>query len=330
VTTATAEKRTWQPTLHAVGSLSAARGVDVSAERAGQVTGIHFQSGTKVAEGELLVSQNVAPEEAEVDRLQARRDLAETQLGRMRELARKDQASESDVDEARAELEALKAQIRRQQAVIDQKRIQAPFAGVIGIRQVDVGNQLQPGAAIASLQALSPLHVDFTLPQGNLQKVHSGQTVHFTVDAYPDTTFTAEISAVEPRVSADTRNFAVQAIYDNADRRLRPGMYAEVDVQLPARRGVITVPQTAVSTSPYGSAVFVVQEPEGEDAKPTVTQRYITTGDRRGDQVAITEGVSAGEQVVTSGQMKLREGRRIRIDNAVQPANDPDPQPANR
>lgn len=330
VATTTAEPSTWQPTLHAVGSLSAARGVQVSAERAGQVTGIRFRSGEEVSEGELLVTQNTAPEEAELDRLRARRDLAETQLGRVRELARKDQASDSDVDEARAEVEALKAQIRRQEAIVDQKRIQAPFAGVIGIRKVDLGGQLEPGAPIASLQALAPLHVDFTLPQANLKDVRVGQAVAFTVDAHPDTTFRAEVSAIEPQVSPDTRNFAVQATYDNADGRLRPGMYADVDVQLPEKDGVITLPQTAVSTSPYGTSVYLVQEPEGDEENPTVTQRYVTTGDRRGDQVAITEGLEGGEKVVTAGQMKLEEGRRIKIDNSVQPSNDPDPQPANR
>jgi membrane fusion protein (multidrug efflux system) len=330
VTTTTAGRSTWQPTLHAVGSLSAARGVEVSAERAGQVTDLQFRSGAEVAEGELLVTQNTAPERAELDRLRARRDLAETQLGRVRKLARKDQASESDVDQAQAELEALKAQIRRQQAVIDQKRIQAPFAGVIGIREVDLGDQLQPGTPIASLQALSPLHVDFTLPQANLRDVREGQTVAFTVDAHPDTTFRAEVSAIEPKVSPDTRNFAVQATYDNADNRLRPGMYAEVDVQLPAKKGVITLPQTAISASPYGSTVYVVEEAKGDEEMATVSQRFVTTGDRRGDQVAITDGLEGGEEVVTAGQMKLEEGRRIRIDNSVQPSNDPDPQPANR
>ena len=329
VTTTEAKAATWQPELTAVASLRAANGVAVSPELQGRVAEIAFETGQKVAEGDLLLAQNTETEEAELARLRAQRDLAETQLKRQRKLIRQDQTSQAAVDEAAAQVETLEAQIQGERTLIAKKRIRAPFAGVLGIRRVDQGQFVSPGQDLVTLQALQPLYADFDLPQQDLAQVREGMPVHLTVDTYPERTFTGEITAIDPEVSQETRNFAVRATLDNADKALRPGMFAQAAVQLPEKRNVVTLPQTAVATNPYGESVFVVQPAEG-DGPATVTKRFVRTGERRGDQVAITQGVEAGETVVTSGQLKLREGARIQVNNDVQPDNDPSPQPANK
>jgi len=329
VTTIEASARTWQPRLHAVGSLKATKGVAISPELAGRVTELGFESGQAVSQGELLVALNTETEAAELDRLQARKELAETQLRRQRRLIRQNQTSQAAVDEAAAQVKTLTAQIERERTLIAKKRIRAPFDGVVGIRRVDLGQFVDPGEPLVTLQDLAPLYADFTLPQEDLAQVTEGMSVALTVDTYPGETFTGEITAIDPQVAEDTRNFSVRATVANADGRLRPGMFADVAVQLPAKREVVTLPQTAVTTNPYGESVFIVQAPEG-DGPPTVTKRFVTTGDRRGDQVAISEGVEPGETVVTSGQLKLREGARIQVNNEVTPANDAAPTPENR
>ncbi|MFA9461351.1 efflux RND transporter periplasmic adaptor subunit [Thiohalorhabdus methylotrophus] len=332
VTTYEAEATTWQPELHAVGSLQAVRGVSVSPEVAGRVIDIRFQSGRRVRKGELLVALNTSTEEAELDRLQAQKDLAETQLRRVRELRSKNQTSQAEVDQAAAEVETLSAQIARERTIIDKMNIRAPFSGVVGIRKVDLGQYVSPGTDLVNLQALQPLYVDFTLPQQNLRHIREGMPVELTVDTYPDRTFRGEITALDPRVAQSTRNFAVRATLENKEKRLRPGMFADVAVQLPEQREVVTLPKTAITSQPYGDSVFVVQEKKGPDGKPvkTVTKRFVRTGDRRGSQVAVSEGVSAGETVVTSGQLKLREGARIKVNNEVRPDSNPSPTPPNK
>ncbi len=332
VTTAEARTATWQPELTAVGDLRAARGVEVSSEVSGRVTAIRFRSGQEVAAGDLLVALNSETEEAELERLQARAELAETQLRRQRELIRKNQTSQAAVDEAAAELKTLRASIAKERTLIAKRRIRAPFAGVAGIRQVDQGQYVSPGQALVTLQSLDPLYVDFTLPQQELARVAEGMAVAVSVDTFPDTTFRGEITARSPKVAQATRSFAVRAAVPNEQGRLRPGMFARVAVQLPARREVVTLPQTAVTTNPYGESVFLVREETGPDGGPakTVTRRLVTTGDRRGDQVAITEGVAPGDTVVTTGQLKLREGAAIRVNNEVQPADQAAPTPENR
>jgi membrane fusion protein (multidrug efflux system) len=329
VTTTEAAARTWQPRLHAVGSLKATKGVAISPEMAGRVTEIAFRSGQRVSAGDLLVALNTETEAAEVRRLQAQKDLAETQLRRQRRLIRQNQTSQAAVDEAAARVATLDAQIERERTLIAKKRIRAPFEGVVGIRQVDLGEFVDVGTPLVTLQDLEPLYADFTLPQKDLARVAEGMAVALTVDTYPGETFTGKITAIDPKVAEETRNVGVRATLGNADGRLRPGMFADVAVQLPAKRDVVTLPQTAVTTNPYGESVFIVQEPDGE-GPATVTKRFVTTGDRRGDQVAVTEGVKPGETVVTSGQLKLREGARIKVNNEVQPASDPAPTPENR
>jgi len=329
VTTIKAAAKTWQPRLHAVGSLKATKGVAISPEIAGRITGLPFESGQQVSAGDLLVALNTETEEAELERLQAQKELAETQLRRQKRLIRQNQTSQAAVDEAAAQVKTLAAQIERERTLIAKKRIRAPFDGVVGIRQVDLGQFVDPGEPLVTLQDLDPLYADFTLPQKELAKVSTGMAVALTVDTYPGQTFNGEITAIEPRVAEGTRNFSVRATLSNAEGDLRPGMFADVAVQLPERRDVVTLPQTAVTTNPYGESVFVVQAAEG-DKPATVSKRFVTTGERRGDQVAISEGVKPGETVVTSGQLKLREGSRIKVNNEVQPANDPAPTPENR
>jgi membrane fusion protein (multidrug efflux system) len=329
VTTTEASATTWQPELHAVGSLKATKGVAISPEMAGRVTAIGFDSGQRVSAGDLLVSLNTATEEAELDRLQAQKELAEVQLRRQRRLLRQDQTSQAAVDEAVAQVESLAARIQGERSLIEKKQIRAPFGGVLGIRQVDLGEYVSPGARLVTLQDLKPLYVDFDLPQQDMAQVATGMPVTLTVDTFPGETFTGEITAIEPQVAQETRNFPVRATLANDDGRLRPGMFADVAVQLPERRRVVTLPKTAVTSNPYGQSVFVVQEGEG-DGPATVSKRFVTTGDSRGSQVAITEGIQPGDTVVTSGQLKLREGARIEVNNEVQPASDPSPTPQNR
>ena len=329
VTTTEAATRTWQPKLHAVGSLKATKGVAISPEMAGRVTAIRFQSGQRVSAGDLLVGLNTATEEAQVRRLQAEKALAETQLRRQRRLVRQNQTSQAAVDEAEAQVKSLAAQIEGERSLIAKKHIRAPFSGVLGIRQVDLGEHVSPGARLVTLQALKPLYVDFALPQQDLAQVRAGMPVTITVDTYPGETFTGEITALEPQVTQETRNFPVRATLANEDRRLRPGMFADVAVQLPQQRQVVTLPKTAVTSNPYGQSVFVVKAAEG-DGPATVTKRFVTTGDSRGSQVAIREGVKPGDTVVTSGQLKLREGASIQVNNQVQPDSDPSPKPENR
>jgi len=329
VTTTEAVTTEWQPELKAVGTLRAVKGVTVSPEVAGRVTGIDFRSGEQVAEDDLLVTLNTDTEEAEVRRLQAEKDLAETQLRRQRELLRRDQTSQSAVDEATAQVKSLTAQIDRERSLIAKKRIRAPFEGVIGIRHVDLGEYVSPGASLVTLQALQPLYVDFNLPQQQLDQVREGLTVHLTVDTYSGRRFTGKVSAIDPEVAQETRNFAVRATLPNAEERLRPGMFADVAVQLPRQEEVVTLPQTAIVSNPFGDSVFLVQPGEGEESS-TVTKRFVRTGARRGDQVAISQGVEPGQTVVTSGQLKLQESAAIRVNNEVTPDNDPSPTPPNR
>lgn len=329
VTTTQAVARTWQPELDAVGSLKATQGVAISPEMAGRITAIHFESGQRVTNGDLLVALNTATEEAELERLQAQKELAEVQLKRQRRLLRQDQTSQAAMDEAEAQVKALAAQIQGERSLIAKKQIRAPFGGVLGIRQVDLGEYVSPGARLVTLQDLKPLYVDFNLPQQDMAQVRTGMPVAVTVDTFPGETFTGEITAVEPQVARETRNFPVRATLANDSGRLRPGMFADVAVQLPQRRDVVTLPKTAVTSNPYGQSVFVVQEAEG-DGPATVTKRFVTTGDSRGSQVAIREGIKPGDTVVTSGQLKLREGARIQVNNEVQPDSDPSPTPENR
>ena len=324
VTATTAERRDWQPSLSATGTLHAERGVEITPEVNGLVAEVAMQSGTAVEQGELLVRMQAPELKAQLDALKAQRDEALAAYRRAERLFDQGNTSQARLDETRARYQDLDAQIAEQQARIDKKTIRAPFAGQLGITQVDLGQYLQAGQPLVSLQDLTPIDVNFSLPEQTLPRVEVGQTVQVRVDAYPDTRFTGEVTAIDPRISESTRNYTVQATLPNDDRRLRPGMFARVSLETGAAEQLVTLPQTAIVTNPYGASVYVVQD--GGEGPPKVTQRRVETGSQRGTQVAITDGLSGGETVVTSGQIKLREGVPVQIKDGPQPADTADPQ----
>ncbi|MCK5858867.1 efflux RND transporter periplasmic adaptor subunit [Abyssibacter sp.] len=333
VTTTTAEKTVWEPTIPAVGTLRAVNGVVVSAELPGVVESIDFDSGQSVRRGDLLIQLDTSTDLAQLAALEAQLRLARSELKRQNELRRRGTNAEADLDAAQATAAQLEAQIESQRATIDKKAIKAPFDGVAGIRKVDIGQYAGAGTGIVSLQQLDPMLVSFTLPEQRLNDVEPGQIVRMQVDSVSDTVFTGHITAVEPSVEQATRNFAVEARVDNASRKLRPGLFARINVVMPQVEEHITLPATAISYNPYGDSVYLVTDGDaGDDGnRSKVAERvFVKIGDRRGDQVSVLEGVDAGAQVVTSGQLKLRNGSRLNINNDVTPDNNPKPNPANK
>lgn len=306
----------WQPRLRAIGTLVATQGVDVTAEVAGIVREILFESGQPVAKDEVLLKLDDAVDQAELRGLLAERDLAAIKYRRLSKLVTDRSVSQADVDEAKAQLDSAEAQVATKRAVIEKKTVAAPFAGRLGIRLVDLGEYLSPGVAIVSLQALDPLYVDFSLPERHLPDVSVGQAVEVRVTAVPGETFTGEVSAINPGIDVATRTVRVRATLANRDLKLRPGMFAETATLLPARANVVTIPRVAVTYNPYGDTVFVVQEKDGQ---LVAQRRQLTTGQVQGDQVEIVDGLQPGERVVLAGQVKLRAGQAIKIDNSVVP-----------
>lgn len=318
VTVSATEARTesWQPRIEAVGSLNAVQGVDVSAEVAGVVKEILFRSGDDVEKGALLVQLDDAADQAELPGLRARVKQAERNLERTRTVVEQGLAAQEALDAAQSEYDQARSTLRAREVTIEKKAIRAPFAGKLGIRQVNVGEYLQPGDAIVTLQSLDPLYVDFTLPQKQLGSVQAGQTLQISSDAFPDATFTGRITAVSPKVDPSSRNFSIQGEVGNPDGLLRPGLFAEIRVVAGTPVERTTVPRTAISYSLYGDSVFILEK--AEDAEmPVAKERFVKTGDERNGHVAIVEGVSAGEMVVTAGQLKLQDGARVVIDNDV-------------
>lgn len=304
----------WQPYLYSVGSVVPSQGVDVSNEIAGQVKAIHFSSGQRVDRGDLLLELDDSVDRAELEGFIAERRLAQVEFKRVAELYKKRSVARSEYDQAQAKLQNAQAQVASQQALIEKKAIRAPFPGLLGIRQVDLGQYLAPGSHIVSLQSLDPLYVDFSLPERDLASLYVGQPVSFRVPAYPKRSFVGEISAIDSRVNEATRNVRVRATVGNEDERLRPGMFAEVQTQLPHREEVLTLPSTAITYNPYGDSVFIVENRQGQ---LLVEPRWVKTGGTRNGRIAIKEGLDAGELVVTAGQLKLRKGQQVRIDNTI-------------
>lgn len=315
IASAEVEAATWAPYLDAVGSLVASQGVTVNNEVAGQVQAFHFQSGERVKAGDVLVQLDDAVDRADLEGLLAQRRLAEIQFDRTERLFKEDQAvPQADYDEARARLDNARAAVVARRALIEKKRVRAPFAGLLGIRQVNVGQYLAPGSAIVMLQALDPVHVDFSVPEQELPRIATGQSVEVTVRGYPDAAFTGRITAVNPGIDAATRNVRVRATLANPDGRLRPGMFARVRTLLPETRDVLTLPDTAVMYQPYGDSVFAIQDKDGAQV---VERRQIVTGETRDGRVEVVKGLEAGQQVVAAGQVKLRNGQPVRVDNTI-------------
>lgn len=333
VSSAVAKSENWAASLNGVGSVVASNGADVTTESGGIIAALHFESGARVKKGDLLVTLSAGTERADLARLQAQADLAQSEFARLERLYKLDAISKSELDRAQADLSAARAGADAQRAKLAQKQIRAPFSGQLGIRQVNVGQYLSAGTPIVSLQAINPVFVDFTLPEQNQAAVQNGQTVSVVVDSQPGRTFNGVISAIEPLVDSKTRNFKVRARFENADEALRPGLFARASIGLASTANVVTIPQTSVSYNPYGNSVYVIQSVKGKDAdgkavdELVVRRRFIKTGETRGDLVAVTDGLKAGEQVATSGLLKLQNDSKVKINNTVQPSASATPTP---
>jgi membrane fusion protein (multidrug efflux system) len=314
VSAAGVELDNWQPYLHSVGSVVATEGVYVSNEIAGQVREIRFESGQHVNKGDLLLRLDDSVDQAELEGFIAERRLARLEYDRRAKLLREKSVSRSDYDTAEATLENAQASVQSKMAVIAKKAIRAPFSGQLGIRLVNIGQYLAPGSQIVSLQSLDPVYVDYALPERHLAGLKPGQSVLIGVQAYPGRVFEGRITAIEPRIDVGTRSIQIRATLENSDNLLRPGMFTEVRTVLPQRKDVLTLPRTAIIYNPYGDAVYVIEEHDGVQ---TAQLRQVRTGEARQGRVEISEGLQAGDLVVTSGQVKLRNGQAVQIDDRI-------------
>jgi len=333
VSTLVASKQDWLPQLEAVGSLRALQGVDLTSELPGIVADIYFQQGKPVKAGEPLLQLRSYDDQARLKALIATAKLAQLTYQRSQAQFNVKAISQQTLDNDKANLDIALANVAAQQALLDKKLIRAPFDGQLGVRAVDVGQYLVAGTAITTLQALDNLFVDFLMPQQALPNVTIGQSVQVITDAYAGQTFTGVISVINPKVDLNTRNVQIRATLKNPGHKLLPGMYAKVLVNTGAAQAFITLPRTAISFSPYGATVYLVKD-NGKDDKGSgklmAKQAFVTTGASRGDQIAVIQGVSTGDQVVTSGQVKLHNGSPVRINNSIQPSNESNPKPVDQ
>ena len=342
VTVYTARQEEWSDAQESVGSFVAINGTDVTTESAGVVKQLMFDAGQPVRAGTVLVQLNSANELAVLKSLEASARLAEVQSRRWRELGKDKLVSQDEVEQRATNAASTRAQADAQRALIAQKTIRAPFDGVLGLRKVNLGQFVDPGDPIVSLQSLDPIYLDFSLPEQQMGAVTEGTRIRATVDALPGEILEGTVTALEPQVDTSTRNFKVQATVPNPDYKLRPGTFAHVSFDAGSARQVVVVPQTAISFNPYGNAVYVISKVKrGGDEKDmqgqpltgdklVVSQRFVKTGATRGDLIAVTDGLKAGEQVATSGLLKLRNGAEVSINNKVLPSADARPDTVNR
>ncbi|QGM97468.1 efflux RND transporter periplasmic adaptor subunit [Methylocystis parvus] len=335
VAIATAKLEEWRPTLSAIGTLRAVSGADLALEVSGVVEKILFRSGEDVGAGQVLLELRKDTDRSRLESLKATAELNEINLRRDQAQLKLKAVSQATVDSDLANLRSAKADVAQQEAVIAQKTLRAPFAGRLGIRSVDIGQYLSAGTVVVTLQALDELFLDFVLPQQNLNGLAVGQSASATVDAYPGQRFVGRIAAINAKVDQASRNVQLRASFANADHKLRPGMFASVEVAIGKAERLVTVPQTAIVHAPYGASVFLAQNdpPTGKDAAsggPVARQTFVRLGATRGDEIAVIEGLKAGALVVTAGQMKLRNGAPLKISDAPKPSVDPDPKPVDR
>ena len=331
VTSAEVKNADWQPMLTAVGSISPVQGAMISAELAGTVAEINFQSGSLVKKGEVLLKLDASAEEAQLRSAEADAELAKNDLDRARGLAERKVISAAEFDAAQSKYAQKKAAVENMQSVIDKKQIRAPFDGTAGIRAVNPGQMVKVGDPLVSLQALGQVFVDFSLPQQQLADVKTDLTVKLTTDAVPNREFEGKLTAVNSSIDPATRNVSLQATLDNQDNVLRPGMFGRVKVLLPQKHPTLFIPATAVSYAPYGNSVFVIEKKNDEKTKQEsliLRQQFIRTGETRGDFVAIIDGLKANDLVVGSGVFKLRNGMNVVVDNTLAPKSEIAPKPA--
>jgi membrane fusion protein (multidrug efflux system) len=327
ITTIVARQETWPSTLNVVGTAAAVHGVTVSADLPGTVDRINFDSGQWVKEGDILATLDIRQEKAQLASMEAQHDLAQVNYDRMQQLVAAGVISRMDYDKAMSDRKATNANAAEIQAMIDRKTIRAPFSGVLGIRQVNLGQYLAAGNPIVSLQSLNPIYVNFGVPQQLTGQVQAGHTVRITNEDLPGMAFTGRVNAIDSVVDQATRNIQIQATLDNPQARLRPGMFVNVEVGVGARQSVIPLPASAISYAPFGDSVFVVGEmksPAGQSYRG-VRQQFVKVQGARGDQVGVISGINPGDQIVTSGVFKLRNGAAVAVNNKIQPANSPNP-----
>jgi membrane fusion protein (multidrug efflux system) len=328
VTSMEVREEKWQPTLTAVGSLAAYQGVTVTTEAAGIVSEIAFEAGSRVRAGDLLVKFDVSVLEAQLQSAQARAELANLNVDRARDLFAHNTTSKAELDSTEAQFKQAQADVNATKAAIDQKIIRAPFAGQLGIRQINRGQFVDRGNPIVSLQALDPIYANFTLPQQRLEQIATGMPVQLTCDALPGVVVEGKITAINGEIESSTRNVRVQATLPNHDERLRPGMFANVAVILPNIENLLVIPSAAVLNAPYGDSVFVIEEKKDAAtgvASKVVRQQFVRLGSSRGDFVVVISGLNA--PVVTTGAFKLHNGGVVIVDNKLSPAFSLTPKP---
>jgi membrane fusion protein (multidrug efflux system) len=331
VSTTTAETSEWQPKLTAVGTFRAVNGADLALQVAGVVDKIHFESGRDVEAGQVLLDLRKEDDVARLHSLQATADGFGITLRRDQGQLKINAVSQATVDSDLVNQRNALALVAQQQALVNEKTLKAPFAGRLGVRTVDVGQYLSAGTTIVTLQALDRLYVDFTLPQQAIDQLSVGQAVSARVDAYPSQTFKGQVQAINSKVDQTSRNVQLRAIFDNTERKLLPGMYVLIDLAVDKAARYVTLPQTAIVYNPYANSVFLAVKSDAPGADGMVArQAFVKTGATRGDQVAVLSGVEQGATVVTAGQIKLRNGTTLKVDNAIPIANDPSPKPVDQ
>jgi membrane fusion protein (multidrug efflux system) len=329
VTTVVAQRETWPSTLGIIGTAEAIQGVTVSADLPGTVSKINFESGTAVHVGDVLVELDTREERAQLAAAESDRDLAKINYGREQQLVSQGVVPRSEFDNAEAQQKSTEAKVGAIKATIDRKTIRAPFSGILGIRQISLGQYLAAGQAIVPLQSVNPIYVNFGVPQQSAPQMRSGGALRVTSDDLPGVEFNGHVTALDSVVNESTRNIQVQATLANPQGKLRPGMFVQVQVRLGASREIVALPASAINYAPYGDSVFVVtdlQDPKGKTYKG-VRQQVVKVEGSRGDQVAVISGVNAGDEIVTSGVFKLRNGAAVQVNNKIQPSNNPKPKP---
>lgn len=332
VTTEVARSASWESRLTAVGSLEAVQGVTVEAELNGKIVNIAFESGQKVNVGDLLVRQDTSSEEAQLRAAEAQVVLTKLNLERADELLDEDVISQSTHDQAVSDFKQAVAQADNIRTIIRKKTIRAPFSGRLGIRLINLGQNMNEGQAIVSLQSLDPIFANFLLPQQRLAVIREGMTVRVTTDVLSAEPIEGRITAINSEVEAETRNIRVQATVANPEEQLRPGMFVNVAVVMPSKLEVLTIPATAVLYAPYSNSVFIVEqkpESEGQNSQQMLRQQFVSLGEQRGDFVAVLSGLNEGDTVVSTGVFKLRNGQPVVVDNTLAPEFKLQPQPEN-
>ena len=332
VTTTITKQTEWEPVFTSIGSVAAVNGVQVTTDLAGIVRKIAFESGATVHQGDLLVELDTQQERAQLLQAQAQCDLALITLNRNRDLLAKHTVAQQDYDNAQAVYNQTQASVDQYKALIDRKTLRAPFSGILGIRQVNLGQYLNTGDAVVWVQSSDPIYVNFNLPQQDLSELSVGQTVQVTADAYGDLEFAGKINAINPLIDQNTRNAQIQATLSNPDSKLHPGMYVNVRVKRPEILKVIAIPASSVHYAPYGDSVFIVTELEDKQKGKKykgVKEQFVKLGETRGDLVAIVSGLKTGEEVVTSGVFQLKGGQAVIVNNETTPGSQTNPTPAN-